>query len=197
MQQRSTRGNALEKLSIGSYGTEGEQLDFSYYDTATIAAATTTHTLFSTPYGTGKNKNMTNLPIAGQIPQGQHMDVRSVALFYKSSAAKGTAGIQKLYDLFEQTTLEIKLQNKESLGIWTIQEILGATTLVAVTPTAAGDNLPFIQPSYRGCKKLNRKVVLAALTPFSVILTHWTAADASCANDLLKVSLQGILTRVT
>ena len=193
----NSRSQALDKLSVGTYGTQGDQLDWSYWDTATIAAATTVQTLFATPYGSAKNKNMTNLPIAAQIPQGQHFDVRAIGIMYKSASAKGTAGVQKVYDLFEQTTLEVKLGNKESIGIWTLQELLGAATLIAVTPTAAGDNIPFIQPAYKGEKKLNRKIVLAALTPFNVILTHWTAADATCANDLLKVTLKGILTRVT
>lgn len=193
-----SRKEALEKLQVGTYGTEGDELDWTYYDEATIAAATLTHRLFTTPLGSGgKTLDQTNLTIAGQIPQGQLLDVRAIKIFYTTSAVKGTAALQDLYTLLTRTTVEIKLANKETMGQWTAQELLGSALLFAVTPTAAGDNISQVQPKFHGVFPLNKKMVFAALTPFEVKLTHHAAPAATLANDRLKIGLSGILTRVS
>lgn len=193
-----SRAEALQKVGVGTYGTEGDQLDWSYYDEALIAAATLTHRMFTTPLGTGgKTLDQTNLPLAGQIPQGQLLDVRAVKVSYTTSNAKATADVQSLYTLLTRTTLSIKLQNKETMGQWCLQELFGANSLVALTPTAAGDNIPLIQPRFHGIFPLNKKIILAALTPFEVTLIHHAAPAAALANDRFKFYLSGILTRVT
>lgn len=193
-----SRKEALDKVAVGTYGTEGDELDWTYYDEAIIAAATNTHRLFTTPLGSGgKTLDQTNLTLAGQIPQGQLLDVRSIKFMYTSSVAKGTAGIQDLFTMFARTTVSVKLQNKESMGQWTVQELLGCALQVAITPTVAGDNLPFPQPKFHGIFPLNKKIVLAALTPFEVTVIHHAAAPATAANDRFKIGLSGILTRVT
>jgi hypothetical protein len=193
-----SRKDALDRVGVGTYGTEGDELDWSYYDEAIIAVATLTHRLFTTPLGSGgKTLDQTNLTIAGQIPQGQLLDVRAIKVMYTSGAAKATAGVQDLYTLLTRTTVTIKLQNKESMGQWTLQELMGANSLVALTPTAAGDNIPLIQPKFHGVFPLNKKIVLAALTPFEVTIAHHAAPGATTANDRLKIALAGILTRVT
>lgn len=193
-----SRKDALDRVGVGTYGTEGDELDWSYYDEAIIAVATLTHRLFTTPLGSGgKTLDQTNLTIAGQIPQGQLLDVRAIKVMYTSGAAKATVGVQDLYTLLTRTTVTIKLQNKESMGQWTLQELMGANSLVALTPTAAGDNIPLIQPKFHGVFPLNKKIVLAALTPFEVTIAHHAAPGATTANDRLKIALAGILTRVT
>jgi hypothetical protein len=83
------------------------------------------------------------------------------------------------------------------MGQWTLQEVMGANSLIALTPTAAGDNIPVIQPKFHGVFPLNKKIVLAALTPFEVTVQHHAAPGATTANDRLKVALSGILTRVS
>lgn len=193
-----SRAEALQKVGVGTYGTEGDQLDWTYYDEALIAAATLTHRMFTTPLGTGgKTLDQTNLPLAGQIPQGQLLDVRAIKVSYTSAAVKGTAALQDLYTLLTRTTVSIKLQNKETMGQWTLQEVMGANTLFAITPTAAGDNISQIQPRYHGIFPLNKKIILAALTPFEVTVIHHAAPAATLANDRFKFYLAGILTRVT
>ena len=142
-----SRKEALETLQTGSYGVEGEKLDWTYYDTAILAAATQVHRLFTNPLGAGgKTLDQTNLTIAGQIPQGQQIITRAIKVMYRSVAVKATAALQSLYDLFATTTVQVKLQNKETMGIWTLQELLGSATLFALTPTVAGDNISQIQP---------------------------------------------------
>jgi len=192
------RKEALDKLQTGTYGLEGERLDWTYYDTVTLAAATLTTRLFTNPLGTaGKTLDLTNLTQAGNIPQGQQLQVKAVKIFYKSAAVKATAAVQSFYDMISQTTVSIKLANKETMGQWTLQELLGASTLFALTPTAAGDNIPLIQPKYHGIFPLNNKIILAALTPFEVTVVHHVAVNAALAGDFLKVGLAGTLIRVS
>ena len=192
------RREALDNVGVGTYGTEGDQLDWSYYDEAIIQAATLTHRLFTTPLGSGgKTLDQTNLTIAGQIPQGQLLDVRAIKVMFTSAAAKATAGVQDLYTFLRRTTISVKLQNKETMGQWTLQELLGANFNVALTPTAAGDNIPLISPKFHGVFPLNKKIILAALTPFEVTVIHHVAPAATMANDSLKIALAGILTRVS
>lgn len=193
-----SRKEALETLQTGSYGVEGEKLDWTYYDTAILAAATQVHRLFTNPLGAGgKTLDQTNLTIAGQIPQGQQIITRAIKVMYRSVAVKGTAALQSLYDLLATTTVQVKLQNKETMGIWTLQELLGSATLFALTPTVAGDNISQIQPKYHGIFPLNTPIVLAALTPFEVTVTHHVAVAAGLANDQLKIGLSGTMIRIS
>lgn len=193
-----SREEALTKLQQGTFGEEGEQLEWSYFDTATIAAATLVHRLFTNPLGAGgKTLADTNLTQAGQMPQGQHLEVNAIKVMYTSDAAKATAAVQNLYDLFTETTISVEIANNKSMGQWTIQELMGAATLFALTPTAAGDNIPLIQPRYTGVYLLNVPIVIAALTPFEVTVTHHVAPAAALADDKLKISLAGILTRAS
>lgn len=195
----ASRKEALERLSVGTYGSEGDILDWTYYDTFKMVSATaSTFQYFTTPLGQA-NKTLadTNLTLAGQIPQGQLMDVRAIKIFYTTSDALVTADVQSFYTMIDQTTVSIKLENKESIGIWTLQELLGAATLVAEIPTTQTENIPIIQPKYHGVFPLNKKIVLAALTPFKVTVQQHTACAAALANDRLKIGLSGILTRVS
>lgn len=193
-----SRKEALERLSIGTYGTEGDVLDWTYWDEEILAAATLTQRLFTVQLGgAGKTLAQTNLTTAGQIPQGQKFDVMALKLFYTTSGAKATADVQTWYSMLANTTMSIKLQNKETMGQWTLQEILGMPTQFALTPTVAGDNIPVNLPKYPGIFPLNKKITLAALTPFEVTIVHHVAPGAALNGDSLKVGLSGILTRVS
>lgn len=193
-----SRKEALDKVGVGTYGLEGERLDWTYYDTATLAVATTTHRLFTNPLGSGgKTLDQTNLTQAGQIPQGQQLQVKAIKVMYRTSAVKATASVVSFYDMLAQTTVSVKLANKETMGQWTLQELVGAATLFALTPTAAGDNIPLILPKYHGIFPLNTKIILAALTPFEVTVQHHVAVNAALANDQLKIGLSGTLIRVS
>lgn len=193
-----SRETALQTLQTGTYGIEGDRLDWSYYDEATMAAGTLVHRLFTNPLGAGgKTLDQTNLTIAGQIPQGQQMDVRAVKVMYTTSAARATADVQTYYTLLRSTTVSVKLANKESMGQWTLQELLGLSSAFAMTPTAAGDNIPLISPRFHGIFPLNKPITLAALTTFEVTMQHHVAPGAALNGDRLKIALSGILTRVS
>jgi len=193
-----SRETALEKTQQGSFGTEGEQLEWSYYDTATIAAATLVHRLFTNPLGAaGKTKADTNLTTAAQMPQGHHLEVNAIKVMYESNAAKATAAVQNFYDLLTETTATFILGSVKDMGEWTLQELMGCASLFAMTPTAAGDNIPLVQPRFTGIYPLNVPIVIAALTPFECRIEHHVAPAAALADDKLKISLCGILTRLS
>lgn len=192
------RQEALEKLQQGTFGEEGEVLEWSYWDTATIAAATLVHRLFTNPLGAaGKTLADTNMTTAAQMPQGQHMIVDAIKIMYITDAAMATADVQTFYTLLANTTASVEIANKKSMGQWTLQELAGISFLTALTPTAAGDNIPLIQPRVAGYLILNEPITIAALTPFEVTITHHVAPGAALADNKLKISLCGILTRAT
>lgn len=192
------REAALTKLQQGTFGEEGEQLEWSYYDTAVIAAATLVHRLFTNPLGAGgKTLADTNLTQAGQMPQGQHLEVNVIKLMYISDAAQATVDVQTLYTLLSESTISIEIANNKSMGQWTLQEILGSSLQFALTPSAAGDNIPLLTPRFTGIYPLNVPIIIAALTPFEVTLTHQVAPGAALADNKLKISLAGILTRAS
>jgi len=194
----SGRANALEKLQIGSYGTEGNETDWTYYDTLIMAAATAQHRMFTDPLGAGgKTYAMTNLTVAGQIPQAQMMEVMAIKVMYTSSAAKVVADLETLFLMLNNTTLALKLSNKDHTFIYTLQELLGTALQFDVAPIAPVLAWSQPQPKFHGIFPLNKKVVLAALTPFEVQIVHHVAPGAALNGDFLRVGLAGILTRAT
>lgn len=194
-----SRREALDKLGQGTYGTEGEKLRWTYYDRMLVVGAVpNTQRLFTIPLGQGgKTLADTNLTVAGMIPQGQQLQVQEILVMYKSAATKATTNVQMFYDIMEQTTVSVKLQNKESMLQVTLQELMGAATLFALTPTAAGDNIPLIQPKYHGIFPVRPMIILAAMTPFEVTVQHHVAPNAALANDVIKIGLRGTLYRVS
>jgi hypothetical protein len=188
----------LSDLQRGTYGVGGEVLDYEWYDTATLAAATTVHHLFSVGLGGGatpKTLDATNLNVGGAVPQGQNWTVKRIKAFFSTNAAVGTAAVQNLYTMLERTTLEFIIPGKDNLLACTLNIIMGTATQFALTPTVAGDNIPVIQPKYHGIYPLSVPIVLAALTPFEIRLTHQTAVAAALADCRLKISLSGVLRR--
>jgi len=189
-------GASLARFQRGTYGAGGEKIDWSYWDTLTLAAATAAFRLFVNPVGSGgKTLADTNMTSSGSMPQGQHFTVHAIKLFYVTHAAVATAAVQALYSYLRNTTLDIVIPGKYSMGQWTLLEVMGAASLVALTPTAAGDNIPLISPRYHGVFPLNTPLVLAALTPFEVQINCQAASGAALDGDKLVVSLNGKLIR--
>jgi len=188
----------LAKLQDGVYGNEGEVLEWSYWDTADIAAATLTHRLFTSGLGVGgKTMADTNMTTSGTMPQGQHLIVDAVKIMYAANDAFATADVLSFYTMLSETTASIEIANKKSMGQWTLQELLGCSLLNPLTPSAAGDNIPMIQPRFTGVYLLNEPVTLAALTTFEVTITHHVAPAAALADDRLKIALSGLMIRAT
>lgn len=192
------KNRVLQDLQAGTYGSGGELIDWSYYDTATLAVATTVHRLFTIGLGGGavpKTLQTTNMTTGGSIPQGQNFTVHAIKVFYNTNNALATADVLAFYNMLKNTTVEVILPGKDSLGTWVLQELFGMSVAAAVVPTVAGDNLDFNTPRYHGVFPLNIPLVLAALTPFELRMTHHVAVTAGLADDRIQISLSGKLRR--
>jgi len=199
------RSRAIEAFQQGTYGQSGEKLDFSYYDCAKLDYTTPVlaHRLFVTPVGqsgggfTNKTLDITNMKSAGIIPQGQHHTVRFLKVMYSPAAVKATAALVAFYRAMASIVVEVVLSNKDQIGQWTLQELMGAATLFPVTPTTPGDNIGQIQPRYHGIFPLNDPIILAAQTTFEVRVTCFTAGLTTLDGDYLRVALAGTLRRLS
>jgi hypothetical protein len=187
----------LDDLQQGTYGAGGEVMDWTYYDTATLAAGTLSYRMFTIGLGgaAGRTLDITNMTSGGSIPQGQSLQVNRIKLFWCTSAAKATAYVNDFYLALRRTTFEFLIPGKDSLLTTTLQELMGMGSQVALTPTAAGDNIPLNTPRYHGIYPLNIPITLAALTPFEIRITCQTAFAATITGDFLTVGLNGILKR--
>lgn len=190
----------LNKLQGGTYGNFAEILDWTYYDTAKIATGVQVYNLFSEKVGTvsgGTQKTLadTNMTASGSIPQGQKLDVYTIKCMYTGTGAKDTAFVNTLYQFLANTTLKIAIPGKDSMGTWTLQELMGTATLLPVVPTTAGDNIPVIEPRYTAVFQLNIPIILAALTGIEVTIEAHKAVTAAQNGDLLRVGLNGMLAR--
>lgn len=188
---------ALQNTQTGMYGTQGDAIDWTYWDAVTIDPLVLEHRMFVEPQSGTKPLWLTNMVNSGQIPQGQKLTVGAIKVFYGSRAAKATADVTSLYQTLEQTTIDIQLGNKSSYGQWRLQELLGAASLFDLVPTAAGDNIPLIQPRFHGIFPLNIPIVIAAVGTFHIELRHWIAPDEALEDDKIWIGLAGILEKVS
>jgi hypothetical protein len=194
----------LKNLARGTHAKGGEILDWTYYDSMNISAVLSNQ-LFQLSLGQGspaKTLDQTNMTVNGQIPTGQRMTAHRIKFMYVSQstswASAGTAQVQKWYSMLAKTTLRVHIPGKDDLIELTLQELLGACTLVADVPTVSGDNIPIIKPRYHGIFPLNKPLVLAQNTSFTVYVEHQTAPDAALytgTGDIIKIGLNGILER--
>lgn len=197
--RRNKAKNAMDQLGTGTYGNQAERIDFTYYDEDILAAAGLDVRMFQVPMGGAKLRDQTNMTQAGMIPQGQKLEVKAIKVMYTSDTTGGikatAADIQALFTQIARTVVSVKIQGKDTMGEWTLQELLGCSFAVAVNP-AVTFMPPFPEPRFHGIFPLTRKITLAALTPFFVQVTRSVAPTAATIGDRLKIGLNGILTRV-
>lgn len=189
---------SLSRLQQGTYGTGGEVIDKTYYDTLILDSTANVYRMFTQPEGQGtpvKTKDLTNMVSASQISQGQNLTVKAIQIAYISDTPRNTAAVQLIYDVINHFTAEVVIPGKDNLGDWTFQELFGACFMVNVVPTAAGDNLPLISPQFNGIRHLKVPIVLSALTTFEVRVTPQVASDIALDGDYIRIGLRGILRR--
>jgi hypothetical protein len=173
-------------------------IDKTYYDTLVLLNTATVYRMFTVPEGQGvppKTKDLTNMISSSQIAQGQNLRVQSILIQYISSATRATANVQQIYDILNHFTGEIVIPGKDNLGDWTLAELMGCSSLVAMTPTAAGDNIPLFNSQFNGVKHLKVPIVLSALTTFEFRVTPQVASAAALNGDFIRIGLRGILRR--
>lgn len=200
----ATRGNrgpsALQQLQDeGGYSQRAaEVLDWTYYDSFALATGTLVNRLFTIPLGqSSKTLAMTNLPTAGQLPQGQNMRVHNIKIGYVTDAAMATADVQYFYSMLYNTTLEIVIPGKDSMGTWGLWEIFGICSATALTPTAAGDNIRITMPKFTGIYPLNFPLKIGATQSFEARITHHVAANTALDGNRLFIGLNGRLIRMS
>jgi len=180
----------------GTYSSKGEVLDWTYYDTLSLLSTVLSTNLFTTGLSGGavaKTLAQTNMPIGGQLPARQRFTISRIKVMYLAHAGISIANLVYLYTMFKQTTCEFIIENKGAQFEHTLQELLGACTLV---PTAAtSDSITLIQPRYHGIFPLNIPIVLAENTIFKTRMIHQVAANAALDGDLLQIGLAGVLER--
>jgi hypothetical protein len=187
----------VQALQAGGYGAGGDVLDWSFYDTEVITVANVVNRLFIAPQSATKTKDFTNMITSGVMPSGYRHTVRAIKTFYTTHAALATASVQALFTLLKTSWLELITGGTKVVLELTLQEAFGASLLAAVTPTAAGDNLPFPQPRFHGIFPLNYPLPISANMPFEVKVTHSAAIAAALAGDWLMISLAGKLERLS
>lgn len=192
---------AIQKTQTGTYGSQGEKLNWTYYDTEIINPAVTNVRMFQTPMSGTKHRGLTNMILGGQIPNGKKFVVRALKCFWISYPTAGattkvtTVNLEQWFDQLANTTLQIKIDNKDVVFESTLIELFGMATAVAFNPALTA-NLPFPEPRFHGIFPLPFKITLASLTSFYVEVQHNTAIPAACTGDHFKFGLNGGLLRV-
>ena len=132
------------------------------------------------------------------MPQGQRHDVRAFKVTYVSRTAKATADVNTLYLALNAFTIELSIAGKAPVYQKNLASVLGAPIFWTTTPTAAGDNILISSIGrFHGIDVLNISQPLAAMTPFEVVLTPWTAPGAALVADEIRVDMLGILDRLS
>jgi len=186
------------RYSQGTYSAGGDEIDWSYYDTNAVPAAVGQVRYFVNPVGAGgKTIADTNMIAAGQIPKAQHHRVTHLKVFYTTAAAHGTADVQNFYTLLKNTVVEFIIANKYYYGQWCLQELFGVASLFALTPSAAGDNIPLVSPRFHGILPFNTPIQLAENTNFELKVTYTVTPGGYTPTDKLMLSLYGKLSYAT
>jgi hypothetical protein len=182
-------------------GTRSENtlrlLDWTYYDSMSCLSTVLQNRFFTVGLGGTKTLDQTNMKNNGQIPTGERLTTHRLKAFITTATALGTAAVQNLYTMLTKTTVEVKISGADSVLTITLQELFGLTSLVALTPTAAGDNIPLAlaQPRFHGIFPLNKPIIWAQNENVEVLLTHQVAPAAALDGVIIKLGLNGILER--
>jgi hypothetical protein len=172
-----------------------EVLDYTFYDSFTLATATTQEsTLFQTPTTNLLNSNFTG---QGSFPAGQAFLVRSLRFCPTVNCT-----LADMLALIENITVTLALENSkkyvEALGKFfpagvgaTTEDVPGTTAALATGLQSANNGIAALGNTYR----FTRPVVLRTLQPFSVVCkcTSMTLA----ATRRIYIALDGVFVRNT
>ena len=170
-----------------------EVLDYTFYDSASIATGvTTTFNLFQSASSSIANSNFVG---AGQMPSGQAFLVKTIRFI----PAIGTAG-QDVINLMKGVQLRFTLENSKKYvdglaqyfpaGIGATLENINGTTAALSTGISLGNNgVPVLGNVYR----FTRPVVLHTLQPFQIDLI--ALAPTLIATTRCYVAIDGVYVR--
>lgn len=192
---------ALKSLQRGARTPQGESLQWGYYDTLKLSASIRDYDFFLAGIGAsygGVNKTevQTNLPSSGTIPQGHRLWIYDIHVQYYSGAVRPTAWIQSFYTFIWNAWTKLGIVGKDAMLFLPLSEYIGQPYLTAITPTAAGDNLPFNHGIFKAIYPLSKPIVLPALQNFNLKMTAGTLPAAGLADDEIRFLLNGKLERL-
>ena len=203
MANKARTAVAQQRMALGTYGAQGDRLDWTFYDTQILSSTVTTHRYFVNGVGktftVGGNKTLADSNVISDgIPQGQNFRVHTINLLYKPDELRNNAEIQSIVDMMANTVLSFKIANKDVSWQATVQEAFGANYPIVLVPTVAGDNInTHLQSQIRREYVLKVPIDLAALTRYEIDMEHTEAVDASIDADKLQISLRGRLDRLS
>lgn len=188
----------LANLKKGTHSIYGEKLDYTLYDTLPLASTQLQYRFFAQAEGQGappKDRSQTNATANGQIPTGQRLTIHRLKAFYKSAASYTKSEIELLHNFLFNATFEVNIPGKDSLIIIPLAELFGITTMISATANLLVA-VPLLFPRFHGIYPLNKKIVLAEQTQFSVIINCYQGTpDVGLDESLLRIGLNGILER--
>lgn len=186
---------AMRSLETGTYKGSGDIIDWSYYDTLTLSNTVLNHRLFTV--GLGATKTLADTNILGRgMPQGQKMYVQAIKVMYFGDEARTPAERINQLDMMADTTLNFYIPGKDTYGQWTLAEIFGIAD-GNVMSDAAGDSELASKGRFVGIYPLNLPIVLAQQVDFEIQIVHHVAPAADLNDDRIKISLNGILERLS
>ena len=194
---------ASQNMGKGTYGSQGERLQWSYYDTEKLAVGTLAHRYFTSgvgkPFTVGGNKNLSDSNVISDgMPSNQHFVVYSIATYYKPHETHSEVDFNLITQMMINTTLTLKITGKDAIFQVSLMELMGANFPVTILPSVAGDNINTNNTNIMlGTYRLNTPIVLAKLTRYEGLLEHHVAMDTALDDDKLMLSLQGTLQRLS
>jgi hypothetical protein len=131
------------------------------------------------------------------MPQAQEFRVRAVKVEYLSTSTKATAAVENLYQLLFDGVLQLTIQNKPPSYQRTLFEAMGIPLAFHTVPSVAGDSEGIMSLGrFVGIDPLNRFILLAALTPWTMKVSFNGTIPAALIGDRIRVSLAGMLRRL-
>lgn len=193
---------ALKDLKKGTHSIYGEKLDWTLYDAATLDNAQTEYKFFQLAEGQGtpaKTQNLTNMTSSAQIPTGQRLRGARIKLMYHAAASMAgqtpEANIAHIYNFLANSVFRFLIPGKDSILTMTLQELMGISTLIPLVPTATY-NVPLALPYFHGIFPLNKKIILAEQTNFTIeVKCYASTPNAAIKGDVLRIGVNGLLER--
>lgn len=167
----------------------------SVYDTFTyLNTASQSSLLFQT--FAGRTLDLTNMTDSGKLPTGKSLVVHSLNTYIQMPTVLTNAKVLKLYNFLATTTVEFIKENRAPSFTKTLAMLLGIPYLAQLVPTTAGDNVPMIQPFFRGHFKINTRALdLGANQTFFVRQTAQAALDADLNGLTVKYEIDGLMSK--
>lgn len=188
-------GATVANLQRGTYGTQGEVKDWSYYDTAKLSVGSNVYNYFTVATGQqGKTLADTNLNSAGSIPQGQNFTINDIKMFITADNLYSEVDVIEFYKWLCTTTLSVEVSGKSPLLQVNLNELMGINSSMLLVPSVPGDNVGGVSlPIPRKQYELKIPIVLGGTTTFKVVLTSSEGIHDQLTDLKVQISLHGVL----